>query len=308
VEGKNSTSFQYKLAKTLIFSNVRKALGFDRCKSIISAAAPISVEVKKYFMSLDMPFSEAYGMSETSGAHIINIFPRVRAMGSIGSTLLGAQSKILNPDESGQGELMVKGRHIFQGYLSDEEKTNETLEEDGWMHTGDIAFIDADGCVHITGRLKELIITAGGENIPPVHIEQLVKNELPAISNAFLVGDKRKFLTMLVTLKTDVEPENGAPKDTLTKETINWLNSLELNYTKLSEILEAGPDAIVLKAIQEGIDRANKNAISNAQKVQKFAILPHDFSIPTGELGPTFKIKRNVVVEKYNDIIEQFYK
>ncbi len=137
----------------------------------------------------------------------------------------------------------------------------------------------------ITQKFQELIITAGGENIPPVHIEQLVKNELPVVSNAFLVGDKRKFLTVLVSLKTAMEKESGAPRDELSSETVKWLDTLGLKYTKLSEILAAGPDKTVLKAIEDGIARANKNAISNAQKVQKFAILPHDFSIPTGELG-----------------------
>jgi long-chain-fatty-acid--CoA ligase ACSBG len=112
-----------------------------------------------------------------------------------------------------------------------------------------------------------------------------VKNELPVLSNAFLVGDKRKFLTMLVTLKTEMELESGAPKDELQSETLKWLESLGLKYKKLSEIIAAGPDKVVLKAIHEGIERANKSSISNAQKVQKFTILPHDFSVPTGELG-----------------------
>lgn len=130
-----------------------------------------------------------------------------------------------------------------------------------------------------------MIITAGGENIPPVHIEHLVKGELSAISNAFLVGDKRKFLTMLISLKTEMEPETGAPKDELQAESIKWIESLGLKYTKLSEILAAGPDKTVLKSLEDAVGRANKQAISNAQKVQKIAILPHDFSVPTGELG-----------------------
>ncbi len=136
--------------------------------------------------------------------------------------------------------------------------------------------------------MQELIITAGGENIPPVHIENFIKNELPVLSNVFLVGDRRKFLTILVTLKTIMDPNTGAPKDDLTEETKAWLQSLNLDYEKLSEILAAGPDKTVLKAIQDGVVRANKHAISNAQKVQKFAILPHDFSIPTGEFGILF--------------------
>jgi long-chain-fatty-acid--CoA ligase ACSBG len=130
-----------------------------------------------------------------------------------------------------------------------------------------------------------MIITAVGENIPCIHIENMMKQELPVLSNVLLVGDKRKFLTILVTLKTIVDLNTGALKDELTEETIEWLQSLNLGYKKLSDLLAAGPDKLVLKAIQEGIDRANKQAISNAQKVQKFYLLPHDFSIPTGETG-----------------------
>jgi long-chain-fatty-acid--CoA ligase ACSBG len=269
MEGRHTTSFQYKLAKSLIFSKVKSALGFDRCKTMVSAAAPISVDTKKYFMSLDMPLGEAFGMSETSGAHCVAFAVGKYNFETIGKPIQGAQTKILNPDAEGNGEIMIKGRHVFQGYIFEDAKTEEALEDDGWMHTGDVGRIDETGFIYITGRIKELIITAGGENIPPVHIEHLVKSELPHISNAFLVGDKRKFLTMLVSLKTEMDPDTGAPKDELQKDTVKWLESLGLKYTKLSEVLAAGPDKTVLKAIQDGIDRANKSSISNAQKNSK---------------------------------------
>lgn len=130
---------------------------------------------------------------------------------TIGMALPGMKTKIVNP-EDGQGEICIYGRHIFMGYLNDAEKTSETVDSDGWLHTGDMGRIDDKGFVYITGRLKELLITAGGENIPPVNIEQLVKTELPHISNAFLVGDKRKFLSILLTLKTEVDTDTGRCK------------------------------------------------------------------------------------------------
>lgn len=142
--------------------------------------------------------------------------------------------------------------------------------------------------------------------MPPNHVEQLVKSELPAISNAFLVGDRKKFLTMLITIKTQMAPDSGLPLDDLAEEAVQWMRDLGLNYKKLSDILN-GPDPIVLQAIQSGIDRANKKSISNAQKVQKFRILEQDFSMTTGEYGPTMKVKRNVVVDKYKDVIEKMY-
>jgi long-chain-fatty-acid--CoA ligase ACSBG len=134
-----------------------------------------------------------------------------------------------------------------------------------------------------------------------------VKSEIPAISNAFLVGDRKKYLTILLTLKTQMAPESGMPLDELAEETLKWMNQLGLPYTRLSEILDNGPDPTVLQAIQHGIDRANKKAISQAQKVQKFRILSQDFSMTTGEYGPTMKVKRNVVIDKYRDVIEKMY-
>ncbi|XP_040171444.1 very long-chain-fatty-acid--CoA ligase bubblegum [Anopheles arabiensis] len=306
MEGKPTNSWQYRLVKNYILSKVKDALGFSRCLTLATAAAPMDRETKKYFMSLDLPIMEAFGMSETSGAHSLTA-PDSYNFDTIGKPLGGCETKIDKPDERGHGEICMRGRHVLMGYIGEEGKTREAVDDDGWMHSGDVGYLDEAGFMYITGRIKELIITAGGENIPPVHVENLVKNELPYVSNAFLVGDKRKFLTMLLTLKTQMNLDSGEPKDELTPETIAALKELGVEYSKLSEIHAAGPCPKVLKALQEGIDRANQKAISNAQKIQKFALLKSDFSVPGGELGPTLKIKRNVVAEKNKDIIEKFY-
>jgi long-chain-fatty-acid--CoA ligase ACSBG len=267
--------------------------------------APMSVETKKYFLSLDIPILEAFGMSESTGGHCMGTV-HDPTFESIGRNAPGTQTRIDSPDEKGHGEICLRGRHVFMGYVGEMEKTMEAIDDEGWLHTGDIGYIDNDGYIFITGRIKEIIITAGGENIPPVHIENLVKAECSAISNAMLIGDKKKFLSMLLTLKTEVDGE-GAPLDDLAPETLKWLETMDLKYTSLKEILAAGPCPKVMKSLEEAITRANKNSISNAQKVQKFAILPNDFSIPTGELGPTMKTKRSFIVDKYNDIVEKFY-
>lgn len=303
--GRPSNSLQYKIANKLVMSKIKQALGLLRCKYMVTGAAPMSVDTKKYFLSLDLPIMDVYGMSETTGGHSLSTL-EAPTFETSGKNMPGIKTKIINIDSNGHGEICMKGRHVFMGYLNDEEKTNEAVDEDGWLRSGDIGYIDNDGYIFITGRIKELIITAGGENIPPVPIENLVKSECPAISNAFLVGDKRKFLTILLTLKTQMD-EEGAPKDELAAETLKWLEDIQLKHKTLSEVLE-GPDSKLVQAIQEAIDRANKSSVSNAQKIQKFAILSHDFSIPTNELGPTMKVKRNFVMEKYKTIIEKLYK
>lgn len=300
-----SSSIQFKLAK-LIISKVKHALGFQNCRHFVTGAAPMSVDTKRYFLSLDMKILDAFGMSETTGGHCF-CKEDFQSLETAGIAMIGMKTKIINHNENGHGEICMKGRHVFMGYVNEMEKTIEAITDDGWLRSGDIGYIDQNNYVYVTGRIKELIVTAGGENIPPVLIENAVKSECLAISNAFLVGEKRKFLTILVTLKTETSSD-GSPLDKLGLETIKWLEEIDLKYEKLSEVLAAGPEPKVMQAIEEAIDRANKSSISNAQKVQKFAILPNDFSIPTGELGPTMKLKRNVVSDKYNSIIEKFYK
>lgn len=284
MNGINSNSWGYYLASTIIFKRIKQALGFSRCKLFVSAAAPLSPDVKKYFMSIDIPILEAFGMSEAAGAHTICTYEYFN-LDTIGMPLPGAKVKLQEPDDQNQGELCLNGRNIFMGYLGSEEKTKEAMYEDGWLRSGDIGTIDKKGFVYITGRLKELLITAGGENVPPVPIEQAIKNELPHISNAFLVGDKRKFLSVLLTLRTEVDPETAAPVDQLQQSVQEWLKILECPASTVTEVLKGGPDKRILVAIQEGIDRVNAKATSNAQKIQKVALLPKDFSVATGELG-----------------------
>ncbi|XP_012264154.1 very long-chain-fatty-acid--CoA ligase bubblegum isoform X2 [Athalia rosae] len=306
MDGVDYQNWGYLLARWLIFSKVKATLGLDRCHMFVTAAAPLSTDIKKYFMSLDMPLMDVFGMSEASGAQTLSRNDLYR-LGSVGTSMDSLRLKIHNPDSTGEGEVCMGGRHIFMGYLDEPDKTREAKDEDGWLHSGDLGRIDEDGFLWMTGRIKELIITAGGENIPPVHIEHLILAELPALNNALLVGDTRKYLTVLVTLQTDVDNETGAPLDTLTKATQKWARSIGSKAQTVTEVIQ-NKDPVIYNEIEEAIKRANKKATSNAQKVQKFRILPHDFSVPTGELGPTLKVKRNVVLKMYADLIEEMYK
>ncbi|XP_016945712.3 long-chain-fatty-acid--CoA ligase heimdall [Drosophila suzukii] len=315
---------KYWLASRII-KPIREMIGLDNCRVFLTGGAPTSEEMKKFFLGLDMPLGECYGMSETGGAVTLNV--QINNLYSSGKACEGLSLKIQEPDCNGQGEILMRGRSIFMGYLGLPEKTEETVKEDGWLHSGDLGYLDPKGNLVISGRLKELIITAGGENIPPVHIEDLVKKELPCVSNVLLIGDHRKYLTVLLSLKTKFDGKTGIPQDALREETIEWLRDLGIHETRLSELLnipsdlqlpndtaaqaaalEITAEPKLLEAIEEGIKRANKHAISSAQKVQKFALIPHEFSLATGELGPTLKIRRNIVHAKYAQVIERLYK
>ncbi|NWT21288.1 ACBG2 ligase, partial [Vireo altiloquus] len=305
MNGCSEVPVNFRLAKQLVYRKVRKALGLDRCTKCYTGAAPITRDTLEFFLSLNIPVLELYGMSESSGPHTISL-PHSFKLGSCGKELTGCHTLIHKPDRDGIGEICFSGRHIFMGYLNMEDKTKEAIDEDGWLHSGDLGKHDKDGFLFITGRIKELIITAGGENIPPVPIEDAVKNAVPIISNAMLVGDKAKFLAMLLTLKCVVDAETGEPGDDLTAEALEFCQKLGSKATKVSEIISS-KDKAVYAAIQKGISGVNEGAVSNAQKVQKWVLLEKDFSLFGGELGPTMKLKRPVVAQKYQDQIAQFY-
>lgn len=294
----------FKIANIML-KKAKGELGFDRCRIFMSGAAPIMKETIEFFYGLHIPLMEVYGMSECSGPHTVCSLDRFRTS-SVGTEIPGVQTKLADKDEEGNGEVRMYGRHVFMGYLDEEEKTKETFDEELYLMSGDIGKKDKDGFLYITGRKKELIITAGGENIAPVPIEDTVKECLPCVSNCILIGDKRKFLSMLITLKVDVNMDTLEPTDNLTAVTVDWVKAQGSGATKVSDILDH-KDAIVLKAIQKGIDKANERAISRAQKIQKWSLLPRDFSIPGGELGPTMKLRRPIVHKMYAKTIDAFY-
>lgn len=204
--------------------------------------------------------------------------------------------------------------YIFQ----DEEKTKEAFSDAYWFKSGDVGTIDNDGFLKITGRIKEIIITEGGKNIAPIPIESDIRDRLPnVISQAVVIGDKRKYLSCLLTLKVEIDPQTNFPTDNLDPVVIEWCKSI---LTKQNIVVEEkdipattmdfikGRHAIVFEeAIQEAINDVNANAAFRAAEVRTFHVLQHEFSIATGEFGPTLKLKRHVVAEKYKHEIDQMY-
>ncbi|CAO2635011.1 Long-chain-fatty-acid--CoA ligase ACSBG1 [Lemmus lemmus] len=297
--------FTGRLADYLVLAKVRQALGFAKCQKSFYGAAPMTAETQRFFLGLNIPLYAGYGLSESTGPHFMSS-PYNYRLYSSGKVIPGCRVKLVNQDANGIGEICLWGRTIFMGYLNMEDKTSETIDSEGWLHTGDMGRLDSDGFLYITGRLKELIITAGGENVPPVPIEEAVKTELPIISNAMLIGDQRKFLSILLTLKCTLDPETSEPTDNLTEQAVEFCQGVGSRATTVSEIVGQRDEA-VYQAIQQGIQRVNANAAARPYHIQKWAILKRDFSISGGELGPTMKLKRLTVLEKYKDIIDSFY-
>jgi long-chain-fatty-acid--CoA ligase ACSBG len=320
-EAGGSRPWGYALANALVFSNVRKALGLDQCRGVFSAAAPMQPETLAYFASLSLPVHEAFGMSETTGPVTANLpKPGWRRTGTCGRAFPGLEMAIFSPPGSGalakvprtplppgvEGELCLRGRHIMAGYKDDVANTEAAIDEQGWLHTGDLGKVDAAGFLTITGRIKELIKTAGGEGVPPVFIENVVKEEIPAVSYAVLVGDNRKYLVVLLALRCRVDPASQEPTGELDEVALSALRAAGVPK-HVTRLTDAMGDMAVKAYINSGIQRANARAISNACRIQKWALTPREFAISTGELTATMKLKRSVIHKLFADVIEDLY-
>merc|ERR1712176_283182 len=248
-----------------------------------------------------------YGMSESSGIHTIAL-PYHNKMGTVGCPLMGATTLLQNEpdrDKAGNGEICMRGRHIMMGYMYDEEKTKRAIDDEGYLHSGDVGMIlEPWNVLKITGRIKELIITAGGENIAPVPIEDYLKAQCSAISNVVVIGDRKKSLVCLVTLKVLQH-----------KETMTFSNDLDGEAKDIdancNTVADAKTSEIWKAYIQGGIDKYNADTdycVSKAQKIQYFKILDGDFGVESGELTATMKLKRPIVSKKYAAEIESMYK
>jgi long-chain acyl-CoA synthetase len=270
---------QFHEADEGLFKNVRAIFG-GRVRHATSGAAPIAREILEFFYACGIPVFEGYGMTETATAATISTLENHR-FGTVGQALPGVELKIAD-----DGEILVKGPNIFQGYHKRAEASFGAVV-DGWLHTGDLGSIDDDGYLSITVRKKDIIITAGGKNLTPANIENDLK-QCRWISQAVMHGDQRPYPVVLITLDEEEIPiyasEHGLPQD----------------------IPSLAGDPQIRELISAEIDRANAK-YAQVEQVKKFAILDHDLSQATGELTPTLKVKRNVVNEKYKDVFDALY-
>ena len=270
-------AFRYATAERLVLEKVRKKLGMTNVRVACCGAAPVRRDVLDFFAGLGIPIFEVWGLSECCGPGTWNYAGHTR-LGTVGPPLPEVEVRIAD-----DGEVLLRGPNVFQGYLGDPEATAEALV-DGWLHTGDLGSIDDEGYLSITGRKKELIITSGGKNIAPTGIEALLKQD-PLLSEAVVIGDDRKYLTVLVTLDEEVLPgfkaENG-----------------------IEGPVEQHPAAI--DAVEKAVARTNRK-VARVETLKAFRILPRSLTLEDGELTPTLKVKRRVVHEHFADLIEEMY-
>ena len=257
-------------------------IGLDRCRLATSGAAPIDPAIIEFFQALGLPITEAWGMSELSNAATLAA-PGRQPNGRVGKALPGMELRIAD-----DGEVLVRGPLVMRGYYKDPERTAEALDAEGWMHTGDIGELDADGFLKITDRKKELIITSGGKNVSPAQIEYELQRH-PLIGQACAIGDRRHYVTALIVLDPEVTPK--------------WARARGIEAPSLADL---ALHREVLAEVERGVAEANSH-LARVEQVRKFKVLPNEWTAQTGELTPTMKRRRRVIVERYAREIEQLY-
>jgi len=270
------------LLDKIALSKVREGLGMEHVNLAITAAAPINPDLVRFFHIIGVPLYEIYGMSENTGPATATL-PGAMKFGSVGKAIPGVE--VMTAED---GELLMRGGIVTDGYYKLDDATKETFDSDGWLHSGDLARIDEDGFVWIVGRKKEIIITAAGKNIAPAKLETLLGNH-PLVSKACMIGDQRKFLTMLIALDHEEAPE--------------WAQARGLEYHDLASFSKL---PLVQDEVAKAVAEANES-VARVEQVKKWFVVPDEWTPDSGEVTPSLKLKRRVVLDKYADEIESMY-
>jgi long-chain acyl-CoA synthetase len=273
---------EFRQADEAVLRPIRSLLGLGEADTVSSGAAPLSPDAASFFAGLGLKILDVYGMTETTGAFTVNA-PDAFRLGTVGRALPGVEVRIAE-----DGEILTRSPLNTPGYLNLPERTAELIDADGWLHTGDIGSLDADGFLSVVDRKKELIITSGGENISPAAIESLLVAH-PLIGQALSYGDGRPYVVALLTLDGDVAPA--------------WARARGIEASSLAELAE---EPVVLEAVSEAVEAANQR-LARVQQVKKWRLLPVEWTAESEELTPTMKLKRRVVHAKYADVIDALY-
>jgi long-chain acyl-CoA synthetase len=272
---------QHGLFDKLVYGKIRALFG-GQLRAASSGGGPLGARLTHFFNGVGLPIYEGYGLTETSPILNSN-HPGAWKIGTVGKPLPGTTIKIAD-----DGEILARGGQIMQGYYQNEEATKEAIDSDGWFHTGDIGEMDNEGFLKITGRKKELIVTAAGKNVAPAVLEDRLRSH-HLISQAIVVGDNRPFIAALITIDEEQFP--------------TWAQNKGKTGHKVADLVD---DPDLRAEVQSAVDNANK-AVSRAESIRKFEILTEDFTIEGGELTPTLKVKRNVVHDRHTEAIEALY-
>jgi long-chain acyl-CoA synthetase len=280
----SSLKLRFHMARLLALNNVRKMIGIHRARFLVTGAAPISPDLVRWYLALGLPMLEVWGMTETCGAATGVPADRIKP-GYIGPAAEYNEMRL----DPVTGEILVRGPNVFMGYLNLPEKTAETLDADGWLHTGDVGVVDEEGFFRITDRMKDIIITAGGKNITPSELENELKFS-PYVTDAVVIGDKRPYLTVIVMIDQENVEKYAQDNDVPFS-----------NYASLTHSAE------VQNLIQAEVDRVNKK-FARVEQIKKFWLLDTQLSAEDEELTPTMKLKRKLVEKKYTPQIEAMYR
>jgi len=275
------TKIQHALFDKLVYSKLRAAFG-GRVTYAISGGAALGDRLGHFFTGIGIHILEGYGLTETTAGSTLNR-PDATEVGSVGQPIPGVTVGIAD-----DGEVLLKGPHIMRGYFKNDTATAETIDSEGWFHTGDIGELDGAGYLRITGRKKEILVTAAGKNVAPAVIEDRIRAH-PLISQAMVIGDGEKFIACLITIDPEAFPA--------------WLDETGKTGT-VSDLID---DPDLRSAVEEAIEEGNK-AVSRAEAVREFRILPDDFTIDGGEITPTLKLRRAIVMKKYAGMVEDIYR
>jgi long-chain acyl-CoA synthetase len=271
----------YRLAHLAVFRKLKERMGFDRLRIAYSGAAPIAPDILYFFQSIGVNLVEGYGQTEGTGVTTTSRLGRVK-FGMVGQPLDGVEVKIAD-----DGEILVKSPGVFKGYFKNPEATAETVV-DGWLHSGDVGEIDAEGYLKITDRKKDIIVTAGGKNITPQYIENKLKASL-YINDAVVIGDRRKFLSCLIMIDED--------------NVVKYAQDHKIQFSTYRDLTQ---NPAIHQLIQSEVNTVNET-LSRVEQVKKFSILPKKLYEEDGEVTPTMKVKRKFVNEAFSDLIEAMY-